>query len=186
MHVIEPNNEETGKVYFKVSGLRTQAYSDLAEFCANHILHECERELGPYLGAPILQPARVDYCWSKEPCRVEHPAYIKGADWVIQRPDGESILIEEVRNIYHGWRAWNRRNYKPKMGRKAAWAYGSYRAPKTTNEKRQSFRVVEDGEPSIRCRRNMANLTDAWDDTTSHNDSCWKTQYKRKNQYRAK
>ncbi len=184
MYVIEPN-EEVGKVYLKVRDLRTRAYSSLEEFCQSHILDECERELGPYLGAPILQPARREWRWRDRRC-VDTPAHTKGAEWVLSKADGESILIEEVRNAYHEWWARRREEYRPTMGRKANGGWGGWRSPRTANEKRQAFHLEEEGEPPVRPSRRAHMLPDAWDDIHRYGICNWKWQTKRKKQYRPK
>ena len=78
----------------------------------------------------------------------------------------------------------NRR--KPRMGRKTEGIYGRIRRPKTTQERRLSFHNKDEGEPKIRPKRRCHSLPSAWDDIVAHNDASWKTQSKRKHQYKRK
>jgi hypothetical protein len=69
-----------------------------------------------------------------------------------------------------------------RRGRKSA--YGRFRKPKTTQERRWSC-AWDDEEfaPKIRKRRKGHNLPNAWDDYISHNEKSWKRQSKRKHQW---
>jgi len=66
-------------------------------------------------------------------------------------------------------------------------AYGRFRHPRSTQEKRW-VHAWDDEEfaPKVRAKRGMRYLPDAWDDYLSHNDKCWKTQSKRRHQWKEK
>lgn len=69
-------------------------------------------------------------------------------------------------------------------------AYGTYRYPHSTQEIRWA-EAWDDEEFApkkgfARRARRMRNLPNAWDDELSHNDKCWKTQSKRKHQWKPK
>ena len=57
---------------------------------------------------------------------------------------------------------WDGAGPVPGTGRSRHYRY--YRHPQTLNERRQSCRVREDNEPSIRAARNAHNLPTSWDD----------------------
>jgi hypothetical protein len=89
-----------------------------------------------------------------------------------------------VRNPYrYGW-FWERRRSR---GEKKQ-AYGHWRAPKTTNERRWAH-AWDDEEFAPRTgfargRRRANALPNLWDDLYGHNDKSWKTQSKRRHQWR--
>lgn len=83
---------------------------------------------------------------------------------------------EQIENYYKT----NINYYRPLS--KKAWA--GYRHPKTTNERRQSFNIDKEYDVKCRARRNACNLVHTYDDVYTHNDKSWKTQSKRKNQYK--
>ena len=111
-------------------------------------------------------------------------------DWAATRncyiaiDDGNFVTPDRLVGLFRDWWAdrprwrWNRHGWSPG-------AYGSYRALKTTNERRQIAACLdEEDAPRIRPSRNFRNLPNAWDDFMSHNDKSWKTQSKRRHQYR--
>jgi hypothetical protein len=74
-------------------------------------------------------------------------------------------------------------------GRRPVW--GGWKKPHSTQEKRQYYATIQQAEEEgvdikIRGRRKPCNLPDAWDDWDCHNDRCWKTQSKRRHQWKAK
>ena len=58
----------------------------------------------------------------------------------------------------------------------------------TKNQERKWAHAWDDEEfaPKARAARQGKNLPDSWDDYHAHNDKCWKTQSKRKHQWRPK
>lgn len=78
---------------------------------------------------------------------------------------------------------WNRRRDR---GEKAC-AYGHWRAPKTTNERRWAHAWDDDENAPktgfARGRRRAHALPNLWDDFMSHNDKSWKTQTKYRKQW---
>lgn len=67
--------------------------------------------------------------------------------------------------------------------RRTAW--GGWRVPRTTQEKRQYYAAMDEEEPiKIRGRRLPRHLADIYDDWHCHNDKCWKTQSKRRHQWK--
>lgn len=63
--------------------------------------------------------------------------------------------------------------------------YGGWRSIKTTQERRW-YHAWDDEEfaPKLRARRSTANLPNSWDDYLTHNDKSWKTQSKRRHQWK--
>ena len=89
-------------------------------------------------------------------------------DWGVDRPYWYSNFPRRSHNY-----GWNRN------------AWGSFRAPKSANERRQfAAATVDDDAPPVRCARNPRNLADAWDDRYGHSDRNWKTQSKRQHQWK--
>ena len=111
-------------------------------------------------------------------------------DWAATRfcyiavEDGNFVTPDRLVGLFRDW--WNDRpRYRYNRHGWNRNAYGSFRSPKTTNERRQvAAATVDDGAPPVRCARNFRNLPDAWDDFYGHSDRNWKTQSKRRHQYR--
>lgn len=111
------------------------------------------------------------------------PTY-RGAKYIIRDDEGNSVthgefaaLIAKRRKIYWPrvmWEQWNGEGTVPGVGRRRGGHY--FRRLKTTNERRWSIPVVEDGEPAPRARRSHKNLPNAWDDyqISSRADRNWK------------
>ena len=98
--------------------------------------------------------------------------------------DGNLVTPDRLVGLFRDWWKdrprwrWNRHGWSPG-------AYGQYRGVKTTNERRQIEATKgEENAPKIRAARNFRNLPNAWDDFMSHNDKSWKTQSKRRHQYK--
>lgn len=76
--------------------------------------------------------------------------------------------------------------YKRTNGRKKC-AYGSHRSPRTFQERKWAHAWNdEEFTPMARGRRQGYHLPTNWDAPPSHNDKCWKTQSKRKHQWKEK
>lgn len=69
-------------------------------------------------------------------------------------------------------------------------AYGYVRHPRTTQERRWTHAWDDEQDEHILCRvrvrssRSDRHLPDEWDDICSHNDKSWKTQSKRRHQWK--
>jgi hypothetical protein len=96
--------------------------------------------------------------------------------------DDKLVTPDRLVGLYRAW--WDERPrgrwYRFTWNRNA---YGSFRCPRTTQERRWAVQVDED-EPPIRCARNNRNLPNAWDDFYGHSDRSWKTQSKRRHQWK--
>lgn len=121
------------------------------------------------------------YC-HKVNCR-EHdnsiPAYaVYDQDGNLYTPDRLIGLwrkrIQERRKQFH----------YPKRSKRA---WGHFRKIRTLQERKWAH-AWDDEEfaPKIRAARQGKNLPDAWDDYSAHNDKCWKTQSKRRRQWKPK
>lgn len=80
--------------------------------------------------------------------------------------------------------------FQPYRYRRYNWrrtAYGSWRRVNTFQEKKAYYDTLEQEVPiKVRGCRKSRQLPDAWDDLHSHNDKCWKTQSKRRHQWKDK
>ena len=191
MYVIEPVPERVLKIYLCCRGSSSRVFYGLEDLCEDLTLDFVERFVGRNYGDLIkIVTARAHgLVWDAEKKKFgyKHPEKFHHveAEFIIRTEDGEKLTSHELKDTYWRIRARLWRYMCPSMGRKACNAYGHYRKPQTLNEKRQAFPNKDDGEPEIRGRRNKNNLPTGWDDYLSHNDACWKTQYKkRKRQYR--
>lgn len=107
--------------------------------------------------------------------------------YILRDSYGDTINPEDVKNAY-------RKKYPHKWGWLShGWrrgAFGGYRCPKTTNEFRWAG-AWDDEEFApkagfARPSRRGRNLPNAWDDYLAHSDKSWKTQSKRKHQWKSK
>lgn len=193
MYVIEPFPEWETKIYLYCCGRRSRVFYGLDDLCENLTLDFVERCVGRNYGDPIkiVTERAHGLVWDTEKSKFgyKNPEkfYHVEAEFIIRTEPGEKLTSHELKDVYWRFRWQCRRPWRDRHGRKASNVCGHWRSPSTTNEKRQAFQNIDDGEPPIRARRNKTNLTDAWDDNHTHNDACWKTQYKkRKRQYRPK
>lgn len=107
--------------------------------------------------------------------------------YILRDSYGDTIDPEDVKNAYRKKhpRKWGWLSHGWRRG-----AYGGYRCPKTTHEFRwatawddEEFAPKAGFARSSRIGRNLPN---AWDDYLAHSDKSWKTQSKRKHQWRPK
>lgn len=104
--------------------------------------------------------------------------------------NGVYLSPDRLVGLYRQWRRerLSGRSWTSDCGRRPQ-AYGGYRTIKTTQERRMAFDDPESIELGItihrRCARNAVNLPNAWDDIKSHSDKSWKTQSKRRSQWRS-
>ncbi len=193
MYVIEQAPERVLKIYLKCRGSSGRVFYGLEDVCESLSLDFVEGFVGKNYGDLIktVTKRKSGFYYDKETrsfgyAQKEEARY-DPAEWILRTETGDKITAEDLRTIYWLLRSRRYLPWRDRHGRKASNAYGHWRSPRTTNERRQAFQNVAEGEPPIRARRNKTNLTNAWDDCQTHNDSCWKTQYKkRKRQYRPK
>jgi len=120
----------------------------------------------------------------KTPNCQEHDHYTLTAE-VVCDENGLLITPDVIRSAYYDWMV-NRppRYYRPW---KRGWWRSRHRCPKTTNERRQyDACMLDEDAPNVRGERRPSNLPNTWDDRARHNDNCWKTQSKRKHQWKPK
>lgn len=93
------------------------------------------------------------------------------------------------------YRAWKYDRYQQRINRFKYFrhkrtlkrAYGGFKHPRTTAEKRAFCSLKDEEYTNLgRARRNIPNLPDLWDDRYAHADKSWKTQSKRKHQWKQK
>ena len=111
------------------------------------------------------------------------------------------VVFDENGNCFSPFKLTSLRNewvnhFVPRWRRRRACfgsrrVYGRFRHINTTQERRKSVDIIheisEDGDiikVLPRPRRNVRNLPSAWDDIWGHNEKCWKTQSKRKHQWK--
>ena len=192
MYVIEPVPERVLKIYLKCRGSSGRVFYGLEDVCESLTLAFIEECVGKNYGdlIKIVTKRKGGFYYDRETRSFgytqKEEARYDPAEWILRVETGDKITAEDLRPVYWQLRS-QRYRYRPwrdRHGRKASNAYGHYRKPKTQNEKRAAFPNKDEGEPEIRGRRNKNNLPTGWDDFLSHNDACWKTQYKRRHQYR--
>ncbi len=132
---------------------------------------------------------RVPYHWDKYYYVRESYLDVHGDS---QATQGAYVVIDhheqvvplcELNRVANLVRGRYRPYYYRRSGRHYAW--GTWRHVKTLQEKR-AYADTLDQEVRIKVRGSrMPNaLPDTWDDITSYNDKCWKTQSKRRHQWR--
>lgn len=88
-------------------------------------------------------------------------------------------------NLVGKYRDWlnNRKPYRYHYNyRSGAYQYG--RTLKINNEVRQYYANDDEDAPRIRAKRSPSRLPDAWDRSFYPSEKCWKTQSKRKHQWK--
>jgi len=118
------------------------------------------------------------YSWEKE----THYCYLCYDEYG-QRHYSHADLV----GLYRKWRDNTRTPWYwwRHSGSRRAWR--GWRHPRTTQELRWS-KAWDDEEfaPTVRACRRGHNLPSCWDDMSAHNDKCWKTQSKRRHQWKEK
>ena len=116
--------------------------------------------------------------------------YMREHRWVAITDKGTVIRPETIVGLV---REYSYRKWKSRYGNQPKWFSGhkrtngsSYRKFKTFQERKMSVaRIVEDGEPPIRCGRNIHSLPNTWDDIPrSKSHRSWKSY--RKHQWKSK
>lgn len=100
--------------------------------------------------------------------------------------DCKHVTPDRLVGLYRAW--WDERPRMNWYWRGHGWtrnAWGGMRRIRTTNERRQieAWKDEED-VPKVRAARNYRNLPNSWDDYMAHSDRSWKTQSKRKHQWK--
>lgn len=118
-------------------------------------------------------------------CDIEHHVYVAYEE---QKPITPDRLVGEYRAWVKNYYARSRRSWYNRRDRGARKdAYGRFRRPRTTQERRwASAWDDEDFMPPVRGKRRSHNLPNAWDDVYSHNQKSWKKQSKRRRQWKEK
>lgn len=106
--------------------------------------------------------------------RIYHPSVIRAK------------ILEHINDIKRYSEYKNKRALHNHRVSRRKPAYGSFRYIKTTQERRMSLAFDEENFVKCRSSRTDANLPNSWDDIDSHNDKSWKTQSKRKHQWKPK
>jgi len=191
MYIIEPPLVREVKVYLCARGSgRATEYASIEDFCIHQSLDFVERWVGRYYGEKIkiVTKRRSGAYWDRETRKIgwQQPEeyYYEEADFIIRTDIGDSLTAEELAPVYWEIRRRRSRDWRRSQGLKSGSCYGRYTAPRTTNEIRQAVQNKDDGEPTIRCRRNKNNLPSSWDDKYAGVQKSWKYQSKRKNQYK--
>jgi len=105
---------------------------------------------------------------------------------VVYDHNGNLYTPDRLIGLYRKWRQrrtmknrWSRRNGV----KKGSW--GGYRGVRTLQERKWA-NAWDDEElaPKVRGRRSACNIPDSWDDIQVHSDKSWKTQTKRKHQWK--
>ena len=120
-----------------------------------------------------------------------HPVYItsdylNGYALIVCDADGKIYTSDRLVGLKRVWHQycldWNNNRYGRSNGQKRR-VYGGYRKIQTFQERQQWFNVDE-YQITGRAKRSASMLPNYWDDIHLYNDKSWKTQSKRKHQYK--
>ncbi len=190
MHVIPSAPERETQVYVHCCGTLSRVYNSVEDLCRDMPLDFIEEWVGYQYNDTIkvVTKRRSGMNWDKETSTFywmnPEEYFYRSADFIIRTDTGEKLTAEELRPVYWRLRSRPYRPWAHRHGRKTDGCYGTYRHPKTTNERRQAFQNKDENEPPIRARRNHNNLINAWDDRNADTEKSWKAQSKRKRQFR--
>ena len=152
---------ETYEELFRLgeSALKDFGYNPTDRTTARNCFDDHDWMFGDYIGN-----SRCRYvCYEND--KLVTPDRLVGLrrDWIGRRR----------RTFYFGYRRYSK-------------AWRGYRKIKTTQERRWAH-AWDDEEfaPKVRGRRSKRMLPDSWDDVRAHNDKSWKTQTKRRHQWKA-
>jgi len=192
MYAIIPAPERESRAYLHCRGSVSREFNSIEDLCLELPLDFVEENVGYQYDAPIKIVTKrgsgleYDKDYRRFWYRFPEEYFWHYTDFIIRTEDGRKLTATELRPVYWGirsqrrpWRPWQNRH-----GRKTEHCYGNLRHPRTTNERRQAFQCKDENEPPIRARRNLSNIIHAWDDRCSHCEKGWKSQSKRKKQYR--
>ncbi len=192
MYAIIPAPERETRVYLHCRGSVSREFNSIEDLCLELPLDFVEGNVGRNYDSPIKIVTKrgsgleYDKVNRKFWYRTPDEYYWHYADFIIRTEDGRKLTAQELQPVY--WRLRRQRPWRPwqnRHGRKTEYCFGTFRHPKTTNERRQAFQCKDEKEPPIRARRNCNNMINAWDDRSSHCEKGWKFQSKRKKQYRS-
>lgn len=121
----------------------------------------------------------------RDAARIDINEFAHSRNCYIALDDGKLVTPDRLVGLFRTW--WEDRPRRRWGWNWSPGAYGQYRKVKTTNERRQiDAWKDEEFAPKVRCARNFRNLPNTWDDYMSHNDKSWKTQSKRRYQWKEK
>jgi len=109
-------------------------------------------------------------------------------DYILRDSLGDNIdpadVAADVRRIENKKRHWNGYYFSSQHSRRKH-AYGRFRRVRTQQERKWA-NAWDDEEfaPKVRPKRNIWNLPDSYCDIIAHNDKSWKTQTKRRHQWK--
>jgi len=100
--------------------------------------------------------------------------------------DDKLVTPDRLVGLRRDWIGRRRLNYRWLYWRSYNRAYRGNRRIRTTQERRWAH-AWDDVEfaPRVRGRRTAHSLPNSWDDIRGHNDKSWKTQSKRRHQWKA-
>ncbi len=190
MHVIPLVPERETQVFVHCRGAVSRVYNSVEDLCRDMPLDFVEEFVGYYYDSEIkiVTKLKSGLNWNKETRTFywmnPEEYFYRSPLYIIRTDTGEKLTAEELRPVYwrlrsRPWVPWRNRH-----GRKTDGCHGTFRHPKTNNERRQAFQNKDENEPSIRARRNFNNIITAWDDRNAHSEKSWKAQSKRKRQFR--
>ncbi len=191
MHVIPSAPERETRVYVHCRGHISRVYNSVEDLCRDMPLDFVEENVGYQYDWPIkiVTRRKTGLEYDKETrsfwWRFPEESYQYYADYIIRTDTGEKLTAAELSTVY--WRLRSRKRWsrwEHRHGRKTDGCYGTFRHPKTNNERRQAFQNKDENEPPIRARRNYNTIITAWDDRIAHSEKSWKAQSKRKRQFR--
>ncbi len=190
MHVIPSVPERETQVFVHCRGALSRVYNSVEDLCRDMPLDFVEEFVGYYYDSDIkiVTKLKSGLTWNKETRAFYWTSpeeyFYRSPLYIIRTDTGEKLTAEELRPVYWRLRSRPYRPWANRHGRKTDGCYGTFRHPKTTNERRQAFQNKDENEPPIRARRNHKNIIHAWDDRNAHSEKSWKAQSKRKRQFR--
>lgn len=129
--------------------------------------------------------------WADKPDKMYET--VEEKKYVIVNENGtilsKETILGEYRKFLRNWKSpydWYSKWIRLRNGRKKS-AYGGFRHPKTLNELKANESLDEDAiEYGVKIREKRKYLPTVRDDNYSHNDKSWKTQSKRRKQWKNK
>ena len=101
---------------------------------------------------------------------------------LILRDDLGDVVTEE--KLFYIWKSQNRKKWLIRWSKQA---WGGHRSIRTHQERKwANAHDDEEFAPKPRGKRNKISLPTSWDDVIAHSDKSWKTQSKRKHQWKSK
>ena len=124
------------------------------------------------------------YC-NKINCQEHDDDFYKA--YVVYDQDGNFYSPDRLIGLRREWEGNRKSLYWPWFPGRKRGAYGWFRPIRTFQERKWAH-AWDDEEfpPKVRAARQGKNLPNSWDDICRHNDKSWKTQSKRKHQWKSK